>query len=154
MTEFWRTKKTWDWMDAWMIFENGWGSCLDQEGPTYGDYLSAGEKVLINTFSDVDPEDPNGDNWGYSEGSNDYSRINGTEKNALDAGRYPDTEDLDRTGFLDRTNDYFYQILFLTDTTYLAGETKRDGVPTGWRLFRVPLAEFEQSDNSQAAGME
>ncbi len=130
-------------------FENGWGSCLDQEGPTYGDYLSAGEKVLINTFSDVDPEDPNGDNWGYSEGSNDYSRINGTEKNALDAGRYPDTEDLDRTGFLDRTNDYFTKSFFLTDTTYLAGETKRDGVPTGWRLFRVPLAEFEQSDNSQ-----
>ena len=34
------------------------------------------------------------DNWEYSEGSNDYSKINGTENNALDAGRYPDTEDL------------------------------------------------------------
>lgn len=130
-------------------FENGWDSCLDPEGPSYADYVASGEKVLINTYSDVDSEDPNGDNWGYSEGSNDYSRINGTEQNALDAGRYPDTEDLDRTGFLDRTNDYFTKSFSLTDTTYLAGETKRDGVPTGWRLFRVPLAEFEQSDNKQ-----
>ena len=130
-------------------FENGWGSCLDPEGPSYSDYAAGGEQVLINTFSDVNPEDPNGDNWEYSEGSNDYSRINGTEKNALDAGRYPDTEDLDRTGFLDRTNDYFTKSFNLIDTTYFAGETKKDGIPTGWRLFRVPLSEFDQSDESQ-----
>ena len=130
-------------------FENGWDSCLDPEGPSYSDFLSSGEKVLINAYSDVDPQDPNGDNWDYSEGSNDYSRINGTEKNALDAGRYPDTEDLDRTGFLDRTNDFFTKSISIQDTTYFAGETKRDGVPTGWQLFRVPLADFDQSDESQ-----
>ncbi|MEO2160883.1 MAG: cell surface protein SprA, partial [bacterium] len=110
-------------------FEDGWGFCLDPEGPSYSDYAAGGEQVLINTFSDVNPEDPNGDNWEYSEGSNDYSRINGTEKNALDAGRYPDTEDLDRTGFLDRTNDYFTKSFNLIDTTYFAGETKKDGIP-------------------------
>jgi len=130
-------------------FEDGWGFCLDPEGPSYSDYAAGGEQVLINTFSDVNPEDPNGDNWEYSEGSNDYSRINGTEKNALDAGRYPDTEDLDRTGFLDRTNDYFTKSFNLIDTTYFAGETKKDGIPTGWRLYRVPLSEFDQSDESQ-----
>ncbi len=130
-------------------YENGWGSCLDPEGSSYVDYLAGGEKVLINTYSDINPEDPNGDNWGYSEGSNNYSQINGTEKNALDAGRYPDTEDLDRTGFLDRTNDFFTKSFSLKDTTYFAGETKRDGVPTGWRLFRVPLSEFDQSDESK-----
>ena len=37
----------------------------------------------------------------------------------------------------------------MQDTTYFAGETKRDGVPTGWQLFRVPLADFDQSDESQ-----
>ncbi|HIA83509.1 MAG TPA: cell surface protein SprA [Candidatus Marinimicrobia bacterium] len=130
-------------------FEDGWGFCLDPEGPSYSDYAAGGEQVLINTFSDVNPEDPNGDNWEYSEGSNDYSHINGTEKNALDAGRYPDTEDLDRTGFLDRTNDYFTKSFNLIDTTYFAGETKKDGIPTGWRLYRVPLSEFDQSDESQ-----
>ena len=115
-------------------------------GPTYNDYLNAGETKLINTFIDVDPNDPNGDNWEYSEGSNDYSRINGTENNALDAGRYPDTEDLDRTGFLDRTNSYFTKTFSLTDTTYLAGETRKNGILTGWRLFRIPLVDFRTSN--------
>lgn len=130
-------------------YEDGWGACLDPEGPSYSDYLGSGETKLINSFSDVDPQDPNGDNWEYSEGSNDYSRINGTEKNALDAGRYPDTEDLDRTGFLDRSNDYFTKSFSLTDTTYLAGETRKDGVATGWRLFRIPLVDFEKSNPGQ-----
>ena len=98
--------------------EDGWGSCLDSSGPTYTDYLNLGETKLINAFSDVDPSDPNADNWEYSEGSNDYSGINGTEKNALDAGRYPDTEDLDRTGFLDRTNSYFTKSFSLTAVSY------------------------------------
>ncbi|MFQ6612649.1 MAG: cell surface protein SprA [Fidelibacterota bacterium] len=124
-------------------FEDGWGSCLDPEGPTYQELKDEGETELINVHDDVDPEDPNGDNWYYREGSQDYSRINGTERNALDAGKYPDTEDLDRTGFLDRTNDYFTKTFSLSDTTYLAGETKKNGVPTGWRLFRVPLVDFE-----------
>jgi len=126
--------------------EDGWGSCLELSGPTYNDYLNAGETKLINTFIDVDPNDPNGDNWEYSEGSNDYSRINGTENNALDAGRYPDTEDLDRTGFLDRTNSYFTKTFSLTDTTYLAGETRKNGILTGWRLFRIPLVDFRTSN--------
>ena len=102
--------------------------------------------VLINTATDVNPEDPNGDNWEYSEGSNDYSKINGTENNALDAGRYPDTEDLDRTGFLDRTNNYFTKSFSLKDTTYLEGETQLNGIPTGWRLFRIPLTDFDVSN--------
>ena len=102
--------------------------------------------MLINTATDVNPEDPNGDNWEYSEGSNDYSKINGTENNALDAGRYPDTEDLDRTGFLDRTNNYFTKSFSLKDTTYLEGETQLNGIPTGWRLFRIPLTDFDVSN--------
>ena len=130
-------------------YENGWGSCLDLDGPSYTDYITSGENLLINAFSDVDPADPNGDKWEYSEGSNDFSKINGTEENALDAGRYPDTEDLDRTGFLDRTNNYFTKSFSLLDTTYFAGETEQNGEPTGWRLFRVPLAEFDQSNSTQ-----
>ena len=128
------------------LYENGWGSCLDPLGQTYNDYLAQGEQVIINSFGDVDPNDPNDDNWEYNEGSNDYTKINGTEKNALDAGRYPDTEDLDRTGFLDRTNDYFTKSFSLSDSTYLAGETKKNGEPTGWRLFRIPLIEFESTN--------
>ena len=127
-------------------FEDGWGACLDPLGLSYNDYLAAGETSLINASSDVEANDPNDDNWEYTEGSNDYTKINGTEKNALDAGRYPDTEDLDRTGFLDRTNDYFTKSFSLSDTTYLAGETKKNGVPTGWKLYRIPLIDFETTN--------
>ena len=36
---------------------------------------------LINIGNDVDPNDPNGDNWNYDQGSLDYSKVNGTEGN-------------------------------------------------------------------------
>ena len=124
------------------LYEDGWGGCLDEKELNYLEYKDLGESIIINSYNDVDPNDPNGDNWEYAEGSADYSKINGTEGNALDAGRYPDTEDLDRTGFLDRTNDYFTKSISLIDTVYLSGETRKDGVPTGWRLYRIPLNDF------------
>ena len=127
--------------------EDGWGGCL-QFGETYNELLESGNTTLINVADDIDPNDPNSDNWKYDEGTNDYKRINGTEGNALDAGRYPDTEDLDRTGFLDKTNDYFTKSFTLDDTTYFSGETVKDGQPTGWRLFRIPLSHFEMIDST------
>ena len=44
-----------------------------------------------------------------------YDFGSGQGGNALDAGRYPDTEDLDRTGFLDKTNDYFTKTFTLDE---------------------------------------
>ena len=130
--------------------ENGWGSCLDSG--TYAEYYAQGDTILINSSSDVDPEDPNGDNWLYEAGSLDYSKVNGTESNGTgskiqEGGKYPDTEDLDRSTFLDKTNDYFSSSFMLTDTTYLAGTTEKDGIPTGWKLFRVPLSNFKKVEN-------
>jgi cell surface protein SprA len=130
-------------------YEDGWGGCLDENGPTYSEYLAGGEQELINRGADVDEQDPNGDNWYYSEGSSDYSKVNGTEGNGSgvqqqQGGKYPDTEDLDQTGYLDITNDYFTNTITLNDTTYLAGETEDNGVPTGWRLYRVPLSHFRK----------
>ena len=61
-------------------FENGFGGCLD-DGLTYQQLLDSGETVLINISSDVDVNDPNGDNWSYSEGSSNYEKVNGTEGN-------------------------------------------------------------------------
>ncbi len=130
-------------------YENGYGGCLDFEGPTYSEYLSSGEINLINAFSDVDPNDPNHDDWDYIEGSNNYEKVNGTEGNGTGAriqtgGKYPDTEDLDRSGFLDRTNDYFTKTISLNDSTYVAGSTEIDGIKTGWRLIRIPISHFEK----------
>jgi cell surface protein SprA len=130
-------------------YEDGWGGCLDPNGPSYADYRNSGENQLINASSDVNLEDPNGDNWFYQENSNEYDQVNGTEGNGTgvqiqQGGKYPDTEDLDQSGFLDKTNDYFTKSFTLNDSTYLAGETEDNGIPTGWRLFRVPLSHFEK----------
>ena len=118
--------------------EDGWGGCL--EFNTYNDLYEIGEEILINRSIDIDPEDPNNDNWSYEAGSGDYSKVNGTQNNGTgssiqEGGKYPDTEDLDRSTFLDKNNDYFSTNFILTDTTYLAGQTEKDGVPTGWKLL-------------------
>ena len=134
-------------------FENGWGGCLDQsQGLSYADYISLGDTIEINYSTDVDMDDPNGDNWNYEAGSPDYSKVNGTESNGTgskiqEGGKYPDTEDLDRSTFLDKTNDYFSANFMLTDTTFLAGKTKKDGQETGWKLFRIPLSNFRKVQN-------
>ena len=113
--------------------------------------LTLGNNQIINISEDVDVNDPNGDNWDYEPGG-DPSKINGTESNGTgsriqEGGKYPDTEDLDRSTFLDKTNDYFSSNFLLTDTTYLAGITKNNTGPTGWRLFRVPLSDFKKVQN-------
>ena len=130
-------------------FEDGFGNCLDPTGLSYQEYLANGETQLINASSDVDPNDPNGDDWNYSEGSSDYEKVNGTEGNGTGdriqtGGKYPDTEDLDKSGFLDRTNDYFTKTISLNDSTYVAGSTEVDGIQTGWKLIRVPLSHFDK----------
>jgi cell surface protein SprA len=131
-------------------FEDGWGDCLDvEEGITYQEYLSSGEMTIINSGSDVDVNDPNGDNWDYVEGSSDYSKVNGTEGNGTGdriqaGGKYPDSEDLDQSGFLDRANDYFTKTISLDDNTYIAGSTEVDGQETGWKLVRIPISHFEK----------
>ncbi len=129
--------------------EDGKGGCL-QSG-TYAEYYTQGD-TIINLSSDIDPNDPNNDNWEYEPGSLDYTKVNGTESNGTgskiqEGGKYPDTEDLDQSTFLDKTNDYFTSSFFLTDTTYLAGITQKDGFPTGWKLFRIPLSDFKKVQN-------
>ena len=132
-------------------FEDGWGGCLDDLGFSYLDYLAQNNFSIINV--DVEnSEDPNGDNWDYQQGSDNYSQVNGTEGNGTgnriqEGGKYPDTEDLDRSTFLDKTNDYFTINFELTDTTYRAGQTLKNNQPTGWRLFRIPLTDFKKVKN-------
>ncbi|MFC1547486.1 cell surface protein SprA [Candidatus Neomarinimicrobiota bacterium] len=101
----------------------------------------------------ADLEDPNGDNFRTDNprlptGRND--KINGTEGNSvIQEGSYPDTEDLDGSKRIDKRNDYFTYDFWLDsyhpefDSTLKVGETyNKDGTPTHWRLFRIPLSEF------------
>jgi len=130
-------------------FEDGWGGCID----TF--YVDVVDDPLwaniIYTGSDRNLDDPNNDNWSYKEGSSNYDHINGTEGNALDAGRYPDSESLDRSTELQRVNKYYTKSFHLADTTYLAGRTKKsDGTYTGWKLYRIPLNHFSRVDSSMS----
>ncbi|MBI4530879.1 MAG: cell surface protein SprA [Candidatus Latescibacteria bacterium] len=84
--------------------------------------------------------DPHGDNWRY-ESRNDYTSVNGTEKNKDDGdrGTRPDTEDLNNSGFLDRQNAYYTYTMDLAHE----GETLVPGTEyNGWRLFRIPLKAY------------
>ncbi len=131
-------------------YEDGWGGVLDSTGLTFQQYLASGETILINPDAE-DLEDPNGDNWFYDDQQNisNYKKVNGTQGNRNAAGgRYPDTEDLDGSGFLDKTNNYFTKTFPLDQSKYFVTETEEsDGTPTGWQLFRIPLTHFEKVNN-------
>lgn len=92
--------------------------------------------------------DPSGDNFSYRStgvyNPNDYFNINGTEGNAAltDVGRFPDTEDLNRNGNLDRVNSYYrYEIPL--DTSRITNPFIAGGGTSGWYLYRIPLKEFK-----------
>lgn len=133
-------------------FEDGWGGCLDSL--TYMEYYNNGDTIHIN-HRVADTEDPNGDNWAQYVGgkigrTNGPDKVNGTEGNRRqEGGIYPDTEDIDGSGFLDSVNDYFTKTFKLSktagDSDYVAGETVKDGTLTGWRLYRIPLSHFTRA---------
>ena len=131
-------------------YEDGYGGCLDTL--TYADALTLQLTNLIYMGSDIDPDDPNSDNWFFSETAAEtrskYRYINGTQGNGTAAHplepRYPDDEDLTGEGSLDYNNDYFTVSFDLSDASedweiYQGGETS-----TGWRLYRIPLSEFRK----------
>ncbi|MGC9365038.1 MAG: cell surface protein SprA [Fidelibacterota bacterium] len=114
-----------------------------------GDTIRYGSDSL--TFYNRSKTDPHSDNWKWSEGSRDYRHINGTENSSEgDATGYvPDSEDLNRDFEVNLVNDY-YTIDFLLDDrideNYVAGRTEFDnGSPTGWKLYRIPLNEFQKA---------
>ncbi|MHB1050429.1 MAG: T9SS outer membrane translocon Sov/SprA [Bacteroidota bacterium] len=108
-----------------------------EEKNVYASFLTS------NTWGDDLPnpaDDPSGDNWVYSQ--EDFRRINGTELNQnSEIGRLPDTEDLNRNGNLDRTNNYYEYELNL-DTTD-ANPLRVGGGYNGWFQYRIPLSSFK-----------
>ncbi|MGB9664626.1 MAG: cell surface protein SprA, partial [Ignavibacteria bacterium] len=119
----------------------------------FNELIDQGEDVGLDGIPDevetqLYPElgsDPSGDNFYFNLGTQNYSGINGTEGNAslTEAGRFPDTEDLNRNGVLDIVNSYFqYEIPLDTNTAanpYIVG----GGVETKWYQFRIPLKDFK-----------
>jgi len=94
-------------------------------------------------------DDPSHDNWRYSNPDN-YVRVNGTEGNRLDPDKQskPDTEDINRNGYLDRSNNYVSWVIDLgpdsPDSVYVAGgkvDPSTWNETDSWRLYRIPLAD-------------
>ncbi len=135
------------------IIPNG---VLDTEDKNKNGLLDDGEDTGIDgIFSQNEPgydpvnnPDPNKDNWSFQQRGVyniwDYFFINGTEGNAelTEAGRFPDTEDINGNGRLDMLNSYYrYEIPLDTnrlENPFIAGGGNNDG----WYLYRIPLTDF------------
>ena len=128
--------------------------CLDANPVSYKDVLSLMESFpdTIKVNSNVDENDPNGDNWCYNtsgcSSTSNYSQANGTEGNGQAMGyRYPDSEDLNKNNTLDTLNNYFSATVFpkmpidLPESMVVTA-TESDGISTGWKLIRIPLSGF------------
>ncbi len=130
------------------ILDNSEDTGIDiQAGADPGDMVDInGDGILLPSYDD----------WGYDRSNrNDYSRINGTEENKNDeGGHYPDSEDLDNNGDVDRTNDFYRYRIDLSEgdaNRYIVGGL---GNPKGWRLYRIPLKDVQETGNPQITSIE
>tara|TARA_B100000315_G_scaffold249608_1_gene281092 strand:- start:10472 stop:16594 length:6123 start_codon:yes stop_codon:yes gene_type:complete len=137
-------------------YENGYGGCLDTlyidvvNNSLYADSLYIG--------SDLDPGDPNGDDFSYDQNqaragdqnnwdSEPYRFINGTDGNGttdkpIEGALYPDKEDLDGDAVLDWKNDYFTFSIELSEASSDWADYNGGYTSTGWRMYRIPLKDF------------
>ncbi len=138
------------------------GALNTEDKPPENDLIDQGEDVGLDGWTDSQERsetgstksDPSGDNFSFTRTGSadwrDYFNINGTEGNAVltDIGRFPDTEDLNKNGTLDRANSYFrYEIPLDTNkisNRFIAGGGDNDG----WFLYRVPLKDFQDEVGS------
>jgi len=101
--------------------------------------------------------DPEGDDYRYTAPSTDFSKINNTEGNGILFYSTPDTEDLNQNGVLDTGDDFLEASLDLSESQYLAIDVPqlyKDyplNADNGWRLFRIPVSEFQPSGSAHWA---
>lgn len=108
----------------------------DQERTVHSAFIEANKSLFPEIAAD-----PSGDNFDYSD-RNNFSAVNLTERNvASEIGKFPDTEDLNRNGIADRSNNYFEYELNL-DTTG-NNPYKVGGGNNGWYQYRIPINSFK-----------
>ncbi|MBN2012686.1 cell surface protein SprA [candidate division KSB1 bacterium] len=88
------------------------------------------------------------DDWAYDpNGSGSYKKSNGTEDNRNSTGgTYPDTEDIDGNGSLDRVNNYFSYAFSLDKNSPDAELISGENVSKGWYQYRIPLNAFRYKE--------
>jgi len=128
---------------------------LDTEDKNFNDLVDQGEDTGMDGLKDseepnydpVNNPDPSHDNYAFQLTANaDYSKINGTEGNAvsIDLGRLPDTEDLNHNFTLDKVNSYFRYVVPVDTNKQVNPFVQGGGSNSGWYLFRVPLKDFKE----------
>ena len=126
---------------------------LDTEDKNGNNLVDEGEDTGIDGVKDVGEPgydavtnpDPSNDNYSFQLSNNaDYSRVNGSEGNAvsLDQGRLPDTEDLNGNFTLDRVNSYFRYEVPVDTNRNTNPLVQGGGDNDNWYLFRIPLKDF------------
>ncbi len=134
---------------------------LDSEDKNENDLIDEGEDtgldMVFNSQEQTEYKstlsDPSGDDYSFSLGNSDFSKINGTEGNAvsIDVGKYPDTEDLNRNLNLDQLNSYFRYEISLDTSKYEGTDVFQNPLITGggirvpWYQFRIPLKDFQKA---------
>lgn len=91
--------------------------------------------------------DPSRDNYGWVQGSTNYSNFNGTEQNAtnLTEAKRIDTEDLNNNGNLDLTNNYFEYVVPLDSGSFRNHPFIAGGGNAGWYQFIIPLDQWKRT---------
>jgi cell surface protein SprA len=118
---------------------NNNGTLDDNEDVGLDGIPSISSPVEQQKFPDLG-SDPSGDNFTWTQGSEDYSSFNGTEGNSnLTEGKRIDTEDLNGNGNLDEIDNFFrYELPLSGDTNkYVTGRGNN-----GWRQYSIPLNDF------------
>jgi hypothetical protein len=104
----------------------------DQNGFDY--YEDTGLDLVAGDDEDSIPGDDEDDDYSFTYGSDDYTRINGTENNER-----LDTEDLNGNWYLDTDSKYWELAIGLSDSTYLVQDNSLIESGNHWRLYRIPL---------------
>ena len=116
---------------------------LDTEDANNNGLIESGEDTGIDGLTDAnEPEGWPDDNWARPTGDNnnrDYSHLNGTENSSqMQSANYPDTEDLDNNGRLDRIDNYFEYSIALDSDQYRVTHVAK----TGWKQYRIPIKDY------------
>ena len=150
--------------------DTGLDGVFDEEevGVYGGDTLTADSPDALFEKYGLIPGDPAGDNFQYDTGEdpNQYRYINGNQGNEADeVGLHPDTEDINGNNFLDLTQRFFsysFEVdtadnpYFVSATEYPEDydEPRLRGEKTGWKLYRIPLSDYDPRLSSPDATLE
>jgi cell surface protein SprA len=126
---------------------------MDSEDKNGNGAIDQGEDVGMDGLPDylepgydpVSNPDPSGDDYHYVPGLQDYEHINGQEGNAvsIDAGKQPDTEDLNGDWTLEQVNSYFrYEIPLDTNKVNNKFITGGGNTAQSWHQIRIPLKDY------------